>query len=202
MSRAMALAACAQAVSLVQKIARQGSCDMDDFYAVVKGVLVTNPQVPADVYAGGNLDTGYRLVIELLGDTSSRKDPELTRYLIGLLALERRLAKRRDVLALMGERIEQVKRQVSHYGIEDEKVLNNLADIYVELISPLGARIQVAGSPIHLQQSLNQHRVRAALLAGIRALVLWRQLGGNRWQLLLKRRALVDEARQSLRSPQ
>lgn len=136
MSRAMALAACAQAVSLVQKIARQGSCDMDDFYAVVKGVLVTNPQVPADVYAGGNLDTGYRLVIELLGDTSSRKDPELTRYLIGLLALERRLAKRRDVLALMGERIEQVKRQVSHYGIEDEKVLNNLADIYVELISP------------------------------------------------------------------
>ncbi|EKE77974.1 high frequency lysogenization protein HflD [Gallaecimonas xiamenensis] len=198
----MALAAAAQAVSLVQKLARQGSCDNDDLYSVIKGVLITHPQQPSDVYKDSNLDAGYRLVIELLGDASSNKDPELTRYLIGLLALERRLAKRRDVLALMGERIEQVKRQVGHYGLEDEKVLANLADIYVELISPLGARIQVAGSPIHLQQSLNQHKVRAALLAGIRALVLWRQLGGSRWQLLFKRRALVDEARQSLRSPQ
>ncbi|WP_226911419.1 high frequency lysogenization protein HflD [Gallaecimonas mangrovi] len=201
MSRVMAMAAAAQSVSLVQKIARQGSCDMDDFFAVVKGILVTDPQQPEDVYRDGRLDTGYRLVIELLGD-GSRKDPELTRYLIGLLALERRLAKRKDVLALMGERIEQVKRQVGHYGLEDEKVLANLADIYVELISPLGARIQVAGSPIHLQQGLNQHKVRAALLAGIRALVLWRQLGGSRLQLLFKRRALVAEARQSLRSPQ
>ncbi|WKE67241.1 high frequency lysogenization protein HflD [Gallaecimonas kandeliae] len=200
MSRAMALAAAAQAVSLVQKIARQGSCDNDQLLAVVKGILVTDPERPADVYEGANLDAGYRLVIELLGDASRNKDPELTRYLIGLLALERRLAKRRDVLALMGERINQVKRQVSHYGLEDEKVLGNLADIYVELISPLGARIQVAGSPIHLQQGLNQAKVRAALLAGIRALVLWRQLGGSRWQLLFKRRALVDEARQALRS--
>ncbi|WP_406667541.1 high frequency lysogenization protein HflD [Gallaecimonas sp. GXIMD1310] len=198
MSHAMALAAAVQAVSLVQKVARDGQCDMDQLYTLMRGTLNTSPSSPEEVYAHGSLEAGYQQLLALLGDNS--KDPELTRYLIGLLALERRLAKRRDVLALLGERLEQVKRQVSHYGLEDEKVLNSLADIYVELISPLGARIQVAGSPANLQQSLNQAKVRAALLAGIRALVLWRQLGGSRWQLLFKRRALIAQAQQALRS--
>ncbi|MGD8349299.1 MAG: DUF489 family protein, partial [Gammaproteobacteria bacterium] len=39
-------------------------------------------------------------------------------------------------------------------------------------------------------------RVRASLLAGIRAAVLWRQLGGNKWKLLFARKKYVAIARQ------
>ncbi len=193
--RTQAFAAVCQAVTLVQQVARQGQCDQEAFQALVGGILVTDPQSPDEVYGQGGLKLGHRMMLELMSNANGNRDPELTRYLVGLLALERKLAARKDVLSLLSERINQVKRQVSHYGIEDEKVQANLADIYFELISPLGQKIQVAGSPMYLQQSLNQHMVRAALLGGIRAAVLWRQLGGRRLQLLFNRAAMVKEAK-------
>lgn len=45
----------------------------------------------------------------------------------------------------------------------------------------------------HLQDSRNADKVRALLLAGIRSAMLWRQLGGRRWQLLFSRRKLLDQ---------
>ncbi|MEK7758734.1 MAG: DUF489 family protein, partial [Pseudomonadota bacterium] len=41
-------------------------------------------------------------------------------------------------------------------------------------------------------------KVRAALLAGIRSAVLWRQLGGRRWQLLFSRGKLARTAAELL----
>ena len=37
-------------------------------------------------------------------------------------------------------------------------------------------------------------KVRATLLAGIRSAVLWRQSGGNRWQLIFGRRKIIEQA--------
>ncbi len=42
-----------------------------------------------------------------------------------------------------------------------------MAGIYVDVISPLGPRIQVTGSPAVLQSPQVQAKVRSALLAGI-----------------------------------
>jgi high frequency lysogenization protein len=53
----------------------------------------------------------------------------------------------------------------------------------------------VRGEPLHLQNPDNATRIRVALLAGIRAAVLWRQTGGKKWQLLLRRRAIAASAR-------
>ena len=99
---------------------------------------------------------------------------------------------------MLGERISQVKRQLHHFDLLDEQVLANLASIYSEHISPIGPRIQVAGTPIYLQQPLVQHKVRALLLAGIRATVLWRQVGGRRRHILFARKKLVAAARSTL----
>ena len=40
-----------------------------------------------------------------------------------------------------------------------------------------------------------QHKVRALLLAGIRAVVLWRQLGGSRTQIIFARKKMVELAK-------
>ena len=40
-----------------------------------------------------------------------------------------------------------------------------------------------------------QSKVRAALLAGIRAAVLWQQVGGGRLQLMFARQRLLREAK-------
>ena len=44
----------------------------------------------------------------------------------------------------------------------------------------------------------NANKVRAILLAGIRAAVLWTQCGGSRWQVLFKRSALLLETEKLL----
>ena len=196
--RTMAFAAICQAAHLVQQVSRTGTCEDESLRQTLSGILVTDPESPQDVFGGSNLKEGYKAIVEQLGHGSSPKNAELTRYVVSLIALERKLSGRRDVLNMLGERISQVKRQLHHFDLLDEQVLANLASIYSEHISPIGPRIQVAGTPVYLQQPLVQHKVRALLLAGIRATVLWRQVGGRRRHILFSRRKMVDAARQTL----
>jgi high frequency lysogenization protein len=60
----------------------------------------------------------------------------------------------------------------------------------------------VQGDPRHLHAPDNQNRIRALLLAGIRAAWLWRQVGGSRWKILLGRKQLAAAGRDYLRISQ
>jgi len=194
--RTMAFAGICQAAYLVQKVARDGSCDEASLRESLQSILVTNPTQPLEVF-GSHLAIrdGYRALVEQLGADGSQKNAELTRYVVSLIALERKLAKRKDILNMLGERISQIGRQQQHFDLLDEQILANMASIYSDLISPIGPRIQVAGTPLFLQQPLVQHKVRALLLAGIRAAVLWRQLGGSRTQIIFARKKMVELAK-------
>ena len=209
----MALAGIEQAIALVQQVAQTGSCDSQALQACLHSVLVTDPKHPAEVFnytpksdneqdnvieISGNyktiLETGYKLIAKQLGNQQD-KDMQITRYTIGLFALERKLAKRRDLLSMMGERIGQVKRQLHHFNINDDPVVANLASIYSDIISPIGPRIQISGDSNHLQQPNVQNKIRALLLAAMRACVLWRQLGGKRRQLIFNRKQILQQAK-------
>jgi len=61
-------------------------------------------------------------------------------------------------------------------------------------VRTLRPRIKVSADPVILENPGNQNLIRALLLAAIRAAVLWRQCGGGRLALVLRRRALVEAA--------
>jgi high frequency lysogenization protein len=67
--------------------------------------------------------------------------------------------------------------------------------LYAEKVSPLGPKIMVQGNPVYLAQAQVVSEVRAALLAAVRAAVLWRQLGGSYWDFFLSRRQLNEATR-------
>ena len=200
-NQTLAFAGICQAASLVQQVARHGTiADKDSLSTMLNSILVTDAEQSADIYGGHQpLALGYQTMVEQLGNNGSRKNAELTRYLVGILTLERKLAKRRDLMAMLGERINQVKRQRHHFELLDEQVLANFASIYSDIVSPIGPRIQVAGNPTYLQQTPVQHQIRALLLAGIRSAVLWRQLGGKRRHIVFARKRLVAQAQAGLR---
>lgn len=200
-NQTLAFAGICQAASLVQQVARQGIIEnKTTLAATLNSILVTDAEQSADIYGGhGELTLGYQAIVDQLSNDSARKNAELTRYMVGIVALERKLAKRRDLMSMLGERINQVKRQRHHFELLDEQVLANLASIYSDIVSPIGPRIQVAGNPTYLQQTLVQHQIRALLLAGIRSAVLWRQLGGKRRHILFARKRLVAQAQSALR---
>lgn len=197
-NRTMAFAGILQAIAQVQHLARHGESDNAELAASLNTILVTNPDNTADVYQDKILlHKGYKLILNQLGD-NSQKDVEITRYLVGILALERKLVRSNSGLAMLAERINQVNRQLHHFAITDEQVIANLASIYSDIISNLGPKIQISGNPVCLQRPIVQQKIRALLLSAMRSAVLWRQLGGKRRHLVFARKAIVDTAKKSL----
>ena len=195
------MAAICQASVLVQKIARTGAVEEAELAVMLNSIMVTSPESILEVYSNdiAHLTAGLKALIEQLGNQTSKKDPELTRYVVSLLGLERRLANKKNQLSLLGERIEQSQRQLAHYEITSDTLIASLASIYSDLLSPIGTPIQVAGEPSLLKQQSNQHKIRALLLAGVRSSVLWRQVGGKRRNILFGRTKLVACAQQLLK---
>ncbi len=126
----------------------------------------------------------------------SSSGSEITRYLVGVMALERKLSARRDSMAQLGDRVDTLKRQTTHFEILDEQMLSNIASIYLDIISPLGMPgFKYPGTPAQLQLPHVQHRVRALLLAAVRSAVLWSQVGGKRRHLLFGRKQMLEQAK-------
>ncbi|MEH0689545.1 high frequency lysogenization protein HflD [Vibrio cholerae] len=191
--RTIAFAGICQAVALVQQVAKNGYCDNDAFETSLKAVLNTNPSNTVAVY-GRESDLKLGLECLVKGIDSTPAGSEITRYIISLMALERKLSARRDSMSQLGDRIQMLERQLEHFDLHSEQMISNLASVYLDVISPVGPRIQVTGTPSVLQQTSNQHKVRALLLSGIRSAVLWRQVGGKRRHLIFGRKKMVEQA--------
>lgn len=201
MEKHLALAGVCQAAALVQQIARKGQYDEAAFQASIKTIVITESDNTEEVFGGvGEVKLGLQTLTRQLGNTPEEKDAEVTRYIASILGLERKLNKNRSRMQDLGDRISNLQRQQEHLGLFDHQMLSNLASVYTDVVSPAGPKIQVAGNPTQLQQSANQQKVRALLLAGVRAAVLWRQLGGQRRQILFNRRKVLAAAQQMLQT--
>lgn len=190
----LALSGVCQATKLVQQFAHNGDADPHAFKHSLQTLLQTAPENVLAVYGGEAKH--LKLGLETLMEQLNGRDVELTRYWVSLLALEGKLNKLPDVKSQLAQRIAYLPSQLSYYDLLDEQMITNLASIYVDIISPLGNRIQVLGSSNHLQRESIQHRIRACLLAGIRSAVLWRQVGGKKYQFLFSRSKIATTAQQ------
>lgn len=198
-NRALAFAGILQALQLVQQTARGKPYDVGAFQTTLRSLLALDAPSVEDVYNGaGGVRNGLRLLpIQLLAD-KRKPDAELSRYLVTLLHLERKLSKRADLLERLRTGMEQVQRQVEHFDIGHPNVLAGIAGTYSETVSTLPPRIMVNGDPARLQDTAVANQIRALLLAAMRSAILWRQCGGTRLGLLLGRRKLTTSAAELL----
>ncbi|HFT5240044.1 TPA: high frequency lysogenization protein HflD [Yersinia enterocolitica] len=196
----LALAGICQSARLVQQLAHEGQCDNDALNTVMGGLLQTNPSSTLAVYGGNeqSLKMGLETLQSVLNANRQGPAAELTRYTLSLMVLERKLNANKSAMNTLGDRINQLDRQLAHFDLESETMMSSLASIYTDVISPLGPRIQVIGSPAILQSALVQAKIRATLLAGIRSAVLWQQVGGSRLQLMFSRNRLFKQAQSIL----
>ncbi len=197
--RLIALAGLHQAAHCVQRIANRGSVDTAQMEPCIYSLFQVDAEDVPSVYGEpGAVASGARqMVAQLTGEPA--REMELTRYVLSLLRHERNLASKRGILAEVGRRIRGAAAARGDLPLLDREVLAGLAGIYQDTISKLTPRIIVRGNPLYLQNPDNQDRIRALLLAGIRAALLWRQCGGTRWQVVLNRRRMLDAARAYLR---
>jgi len=190
--RAIALAGLCQACRLVQQVAHEGSADGQAIQASIHSLFQIDTPGTAEVYGGlEGIATGLSVARCQLSGTEPR-DNELTRYLLSLIHLERKLIGRKAQLQNITDGIRQATARLAHFPETHGNILAALADIYSENISSLQPRIMVSGDPLYLRNPDHVNRIRALLLSGIRAAMLWRQLGGRRRQLLLSRNRITD----------
>ncbi len=198
--RALALAGVFQAALLTRQVAREGRFDGAAATASLDSVFrIDAESVPAVFGGPAGVALGLRELIDQLAHPS-RQRLEVARYAISLLQLERKLAGEPRRLEAIGNGLRIAATHLPELPVTDPEVVNGLADLYREQISTLSPRIMVQGDPSLLQRAETGARIRAFLLAGIRAATLWQQCGGRRWHLFLYRRSLVESAKRVLRT--
>lgn len=197
--KTLALAAVFQSADLVKQIAMTGKYDQHDAKVILNGIFDTNPSSAEAVFGGvENLRSGLQLLINQMSSETSQRDMDITRYVVAMLHLQGKLLKNNEMLDYLSKGIERAKLQSEHFELMHDNVFANLAGLYSDTVSQLTPKIMVSGEGQHLGQSDNANKVRAILLGGIRAAVLWNQLGGSRWQILFKRKQFVSEAHRIL----
>ena len=158
-----------------------------------------SPRNAEEVYGSDlELAMGLRNIVTQLGNNPSLRNPDKTRYAVNLLQLERLLEKTKNAMEKLGTDLESMEQQLQHFELTHDNIIARLADIYLNNISSIGPRVMVTGENNYLANPDTANKVRALLLTGIRAAVLWRQCGGNRWQLIFKRKSIVKEAERLL----
>lgn len=196
----LAFAGICQACHLVHQIAHNGKIDDNAIEVMINSTLNINPTSTLDVYGNSetNLRIGLNTLIAILTASNNTLYSNLTRYLLSLIGLERRLRKNPSASNELKQRIELLQQQKNYFEPMSSGIFNALAGIYVDVISPIGPRIQVTGAPDILQNSSVQAKVRALLFTGIRSAVLWQQIGGSRLQLMFSRQSLITQAKEIL----
>ena len=197
----LALAGIFQSARLVQQLAREGRADPEAFQASIRSTLDLNAPDVQSVYGGA---TGVRLGLTLLhtklAGQSEPSDVEMARYVVALMHLANVLRKRPAMQDAVRSGIEAAQTQMKFFTQDNNSgeihpaLLEKLAELYSQTISTLTPRIMVSGEHGHLSNPAIAAKVRAVLFAGIRSAILWRQVGGRRWQLLFQRAKIAGTA--------
>lgn len=200
--RTLALAAACQALAQVKQLARHGEvADVGMRDQLLASVLNLQATQASELYPeSAQVALGLRVLLQQLGATRD-KDVELTRYMVSILALERKFEKQSQASDALSKRLQQLQRQQDTFGFSADTVMAGMASAYSDVLSPLMQPIRISGNPQHLQRVGVQHQIRALLLAAIRAVFMWRMLAGKRRHFIFSRQRYVAAAHQLLKAP-
>ncbi|MBD2859245.1 high frequency lysogenization protein HflD [Spongiibacter sp. KMU-158] len=185
----LALAAIVQSTHLVDQIARTGQADPAALEASLESLFITDAENPEQAFNGvSNLAFGLRSLRDLLSGNDYGERQSILRYCLGVLHLQRKLSRDNDTAAVLRSRLEHTHKQ-REFTEDLGALCSSLGGVYTDTLSKYKFRIQITGSAQQLQNPNNANRIRALLLAAIRATYLWRQSGGSRLGLLMRKNA-------------
>ena len=197
---ALALAGVFQAASLVKQIANTGMANS----AVIESSLETLFKFDADsvddVYGGvAGVSAGIREMNRQFSSTKAERDIDITRYVISILTLEKKLSANSEMLDQIAITLENIKSGLDYFSLMHENTVLKIGQLYKDTVSNLSPRIIISGEQTHLGNENNASRIRALLLACLRSAILWRQCGGSRLSVLFNRKRYENESTLLLR---
>lgn len=215
-SQTLALAGVLQAASQVHDIANTGMTDQDATIASLRSVLRLSAESVQDaVGQPSELRYGLRQLQSLFSG-NQQKLPAL-QYAMLIMQLEQNFRRDKHRQKALGEELELINRHLpavaktdavasdmtndtvdTDLAVLQPEIVSQLANAWSEQVRVLKPQIAVQGKPLYLQNDNNVHLIRALLLSALRSAWLWQQLGGRRWQLIFRRKRILQATKDLL----
>ena len=193
--RTMALAGIFQATELVRQAANHGTWSGYAADTCLASLLAIEADTVDEIYGSTNrLRLGAETLISVLqGD---RRYMESLAYAVSIMQLENKFRKNAKMQALIGSELLLIADFDDDSEIHEIKDLQaeKIAELYTTTISTISPRIVINGRPQHLQVERTISWIRTLLFASLRSAVLWRQMGGGRFNLMFGRKKMLEQA--------
>ncbi|XBC37885.1 MAG: high frequency lysogenization protein HflD [Buchnera aphidicola (Meitanaphis microgallis)] len=193
----LSLSGICQSVAIVHQLSQTGICNDDAFKVSIDSILNINPNTTLSVYGNleKNLKLGAKTLLSLLSNSNSYDTSgRMLRYILKIIVLEKKLRSNVVCKTILSEKIYMLIKKNTNYHNSYDILTDQLSEIYLQVISKLGSRIQIFGSQEILKNILIQNKIRCALFSGIRSAALWRQLGGNFFQFIFFKNQIYNQA--------
>lgn len=193
--RTLALAGVFQASELVRQAANHGTWSGYAATASLDSLLRLEAETAQGVFGGKDpMRLGIETLIAVLhGET---RYTETLRYSVGLLQVEKKFRRQGKMQQVIGTQLDDICRSGQELDQHEREDLQaqQISRLYTETISTLSPRIVVNGRPQYLKTERTIDWIRTLLFAGLRAATLWQQLGGGRFELMFRRKKILQEA--------
>lgn len=204
----IALAALFQSAAQIQRIARLGTVDEKAIAPLMRALVITNPQTIDEIYDPKKVLPGLNQLLTSLypKEATQPKNAELIKVGFSIMGLASSLEKQDPVLKQLDHEVDVLRENVltlhpdyesaSESILMDYDVIKLYSKIYSSLISPNFPKLIIYGEESFLRRPELQEMIRALLLSGIRASILWNQVGGKRYTLMFRYKDIIECARE------
>ena len=182
----LALASIFQTTALVHHLASTGQCDSHSNKASLNSIVSQSDDVDEIFSSPEDLRVGFESLKTLL-EKKPISMQNIMLYSTALINLEKKLMKKPQLLTQISAEIDHIKKQ-DFFDIHHSNSIARLAELYKNTLGSLNPTIMVRGEQIYLTNRHTANHIRALLLAGIRAVSLWKSQGGKTWHLLLNKK--------------
>ena len=182
----LALASIFQTTALVHQLASTGQCDSHSNKASLNSIVSQSDDIDEIFTSPEDLRVGFESLKTLL-EKKPISMQNIMLYSTALINLEKKLMKKPQLLTQISAEIDHIKKQ-DFFDIHHSNSIARLAELYKNTLGSLNPTIMVRGEQIYLTNRHTANHIRALLLAGIRAVSLWKSQGGKTWHLLLNKK--------------
>ena len=186
----LALASIFQSTALVHQLASTGKCDSHTNKASLNSIVSQSDLVDEIFTSPEDLQIGFDSLKSLF-EKKSLDMHNVMLYATALINLEKKLMKKPDLLNQISSEISLINKQ-EFFDIHHSNSIARLAELYKNTLGSLNPTIMIRGEQIYLTNRHTANHIRALLLAGIRAVSLWKSQGGRTWHLLLNKKKTLQ----------
>ncbi len=189
-NRTLALAGIFQTTTLVDQLAVTGTCDARSNEVSLQALVNTSSQVDDVFKADQDLQVGLSSLRGALGRKTKRMQ-NIVFYSLALISLEKKLMKNPGLVDALSNEMTHIRQQ-DFFDISHSQSIARLGELYKDTLGGLTPKIMVSGEQLYLSNERTANHIRALLLAGIRAVSLWKSQGGKTWHLIFNKKKTLN----------